>query len=161
MKVDEILESKGRDVVTCAEETPISEAAKLLLEKSIGVLVVTDAARNVAGIISERDIIRGLVELGDKLFAMPLALSMKRSVITCSADNSIEHAMQLMSANKIRHLPVVDDSKLIGVISIVDVVRALLAETKKKVKKKSWAMKNPYCGFSPAAGDGSGRPIVI
>lgn len=159
MKVDEILESKGRDVVTCSEDTPISEAAKLLLEKSIGVLVVTDAARNVAGIVSERDIIRGLVELSDKLLQMPLALSMKRSVITCSANSSIEYAMKLMSANKIRHLPVVDNDKLVGVISTVDVVRALLAEAEEKVAYQQLAMKNAYAEVSAASGSSNSGSI--
>ncbi len=122
-------------------------------------LVVTDAYSNVSGIISERDIIRELVEVGDKSLRMPLSLSMKRSVITCSANSGIEYAMKLMSANKIRHLPVVDNDKLVGVISTVDVVGALLAEAEEKVAYHQMAMKNAYADISAVPGNSSSGPI--
>ncbi len=132
--VEDILDSKGRDVVMGAEDATIAEAAALLLENRIGVLVVTDTHGNVSGIISERDIVSGLVEVGDKSLHMPVALSMTRQVITCSAECSVENAMKMMSTHKIRHLPVVADGKLAGVISIIDLVRAFLHRAEKEIE---------------------------
>ena len=132
--VEETLESKGRNVVMGSEDDTILEASALLLENRIGVLVVTDSQGNASGIISERDIVRGLVEVGDKSLKIPVALPLTRQVITCSPKYSVESAMQLMGTHKIRYLPVVADNKLVGVISIVDLVRALLHRAEKEVE---------------------------
>jgi CBS domain-containing protein len=126
MKVARILDSKGGDVVTGSTEMPVSDGARLLSENGIGVLVVSDAEGGISGIFSERDIVRGLVEYGTDYLDMPLGRAMSSSVITCTPDNSVEGVMELMTANGIRHLPVVDAKTLVGVVSTIDVVRALL-----------------------------------
>ena len=127
MKVARILDSKVGDVVTGSAEMPVSDGARLLSENGIGVLVVNDGEGGIGGIFSERDIVRGLVEHGPDYLDMPLERAMSSSVITCTPDNSVDDVMELMTANGIRHLPVVDAERLVGVVSIVDVVRALLA----------------------------------
>jgi CBS domain-containing protein len=161
IKIAEILDFKGRDVVTCAEETPISDAAQLLLDHAIGVLVVTDSLGNVAGIFSERDIVRELVEAGRRSLNQPVAAAMNRSVITCSSNSSIDYAMKLMNANKIRHLPVVDNVNLAGIISTVDIVSTLLAEVEQKVEYHQKALKNAYAVNSVEPGKRSCRPIDV
>jgi len=127
MKVAVLLDAKGRQVMTVTADTPISEAARSLAVNDIGVLVVADADGTIEGIFSERDVVRGLARFGAEYLDMPVGQSMSRSVVTCTAENSVDDVMELMTGHKIRHLPVVDGEELIGVISIVDVVHAMLA----------------------------------
>lgn len=127
MKVAVLLDAKGRQVMTVAEDTPTSEAARSLAVNGIGVLVVANADGAIEGIFSERDIVRGLTRFGAAYLDMPVGQSMTRSVITCTAENSVNDVMELMTSNEIRHLPVVEGEELVGVISIVDVVHAMLA----------------------------------
>jgi CBS domain-containing protein len=128
MLIDQILASKGRDVVTTRPDATIAEVAKLLKAKRIGAVVVTDAAGALRGIISERDLARGLADHGAKLLDMRVSQLMTVEVVTCSPADSLDRLRQQMTEGRFRHLPVVEDGKMIGIISIGDVVKHRLQE---------------------------------
>jgi CBS domain-containing protein len=128
MLIDQILASKGRDVVTTRPEATIAEVAKLLKAKRIGAVVVTDAAGTLCGIISERDLARGLADHGAKLLEMRVSQLMTVEVVTCSPADSLDHLRQQMTEGRFRHLPVIEDGRMIGIISIGDVVKHRLRE---------------------------------
>src|SRR6476469_9257000 len=123
MTVKAILSRKGSDVVTIAPTASLSAAVKLLAERRIGALVVTGPENRVAGILSERDIVRSLAERGPDALDDNVAAVMTRKVTTCTEADTIVFIMERMTAGKFRHLPVVDQGKLVGVISIGDVVK--------------------------------------
>ncbi len=128
MLVSNILSVKGNAVVTVAPTATLSEAAALLSERRIGALVVTGAGRRITGIVSERDIVRMLARQGAKALDMPLTEVMTRKVVTCAASDTISAIMERMTAGKFRHIPVVEDDRLAGIVSIGDVVKMRLQE---------------------------------
>jgi CBS domain-containing protein len=128
MTVKAILSRKGGDIVTIAPTASLSAAVKLLAERRIGALVVTGPDNRVAGILSERDIVRTLAERGPVALDDNVAAVMTRKVTTCTEADTIVFIMERMTAGKFRHLPVVDQGKLIGVISIGDVVKYRIEE---------------------------------
>jgi CBS domain-containing protein len=127
MRVSNILSLKGRDVFTVAPATTVFEVVKTLQQKRIGAILVVDAGK-IAGIVSERDITRGLADHGAKVLDMPVSALMTRTVRTCSPDSTIDHIMHMMTESRIRHLPVVEHDRLVGFISIGDVVKNRLQE---------------------------------
>ncbi len=127
MHVANILTVKGDDVITVTPETTIVEVAKILKAKRIGALLVMEGS-NIAGIISERDIARGLPDYGEKILNMPVSELMTKKVTTCLLDDSIDVIMEMMTEGRIRHLPVVDNGKLVGFISVGDVVKNRVEE---------------------------------
>jgi CBS domain-containing protein len=128
MLIAQILAGKGSDVVSTRPEATIAEVAGLLKEKRIGAVVVTNADGRLCGIISERDLARGLASYGSKLLDMKVGGLMTSDVVTCSPDDGIETLMQTMTEGRFRHLPVVKDGELTGIISIGDVVKHRLKE---------------------------------
>jgi CBS domain-containing protein len=128
MLIGQILAGKGRDVVTTRPDATIAEVAGLLKAKRIGAVVVTDADGALCGILSERDLARGLADHGAALLPMRVGDLMTREVSTCSPDDGIDRLMQQMTEGRFRHLPVVQDGKMIGIISIGDVVKHRLQE---------------------------------
>jgi CBS domain-containing protein len=128
MKVREILVSKGSEVATIRPDSTISMAASLLKLKKIGALVVSEDGTDVAGILSERDIVRGLVDSGRDLMDTPVSDLMTRTVKTCHLGSDLNEIMVEMTRSRIRHLPVVDEGQLRGIISIGDVVKNRLDE---------------------------------
>jgi CBS domain-containing protein len=128
MLIAQILAGKGSEVVSTRPEATIAEVAGLLKEKRIGAVVVTDADGKLCGIISERDLARGLAKYGSKLLDMKVGGLMTSDVVTCSPDDGIETLMQTMTDGRFRHLPVVKDGELTGIISIGDVVKHRLKE---------------------------------
>jgi CBS domain-containing protein len=128
MTVRAILSRKGRDVSTIAPTASLSDAVRLLAERRIGAVVVTGADDRVAGILSERDIVRVLNERGPGVLQENVAAVMTRKVMTCNESDTIAALMERMTAGKFRHLPVVDQGKLVGVISIGDVVKSRVEE---------------------------------
>ena len=128
MKVASILKSKGSSVATTSPSTTIFTVAWDLKLKGIGALVVSGDGNTALGLISERDIVRGLTEHGPKLLALPVSQVMTSSVITCTPDDSITTVMGQMTRYRIRHIPVVDDGRLCGIVSIGDVVKHRLDE---------------------------------
>lgn len=125
--VTDLLKIKGRSVWTCSPHATLMDALKLMAEKNIGALLVLEGDR-IAGIISERDIARRIVEKEKCLLDEPVSGFMTEDVIVVRPDQSTQDCMQLMTREHFRHLPVVEDGKLVGMISIGDVVRALLGE---------------------------------
>jgi CBS domain-containing protein len=128
MLIAQILAGKGRDVISTRPEATIDEVAHLLNDKRIGAVVVLDAGRQLCGIISERDLARGLARHGAALLQMQVAELMTRGVVTCAPEDDLQTLMQRMTEGRFRHLPVVKDGNLSGIISIGDVVKHRLQE---------------------------------
>lgn len=128
MTVRAILSRKGRDVVTIAPTANLSDAVRLLAERRIGAVIVTGPDDRVAGILSERDIVRALSGRGPAALDDNVAAVMTRKVTTCTEADTIAAIMERMTAGKFRHLPVMDQGRLTGVISIGDVVKLRLEE---------------------------------
>lgn len=128
MNVASILRQKGRAVTTASPTTTLLEVADKLAAKRIGAIVIVGAGGEVSGIISERDIIRKLGTEGPTCLSRPLSESMTRQVVTCKEDDTLDELMALMTAGRFRHLPVVTDGALVGIISIGDVVKHHIAE---------------------------------
>ena len=127
-----LLSRKGRDVVTIAPPANLSEAVKLLAERRIGAAVVTGADNHVAGILSERDIVRALGERGAAALGDNVAAVMTRKVTTCTEADTIAAIMERMTTGKFRHVPVVEQGRLSGVISIGDVVKFRVEEIERE-----------------------------
>jgi CBS domain-containing protein len=130
MKVRDILAHKGRSVVTVRPETTVATVVHRLALERIGALVVSDDGARVLGIISERDIVRMLAERGAEILATDLHVEgiMTRHVLTCTQDDSVKELMSIMTQRRIRHLPVVEDGRMIGIVSIGDVVKNRVEE---------------------------------
>ena len=132
MTVKAILSRKGGDVVTITPTAILSAAVKLLAERRIGALVVTGPDNRVAGVLSERDIVRVLSERGPAALDENVGAVMTRKVTTCTEADTIAVIMERMTSGKFRHLPVVEQGKLAGVISIGDVVKYRLEEIERE-----------------------------
>lgn len=128
MKVEHILQAKGPDVFTVRDTATIAEAVGLLAEKNIGAVVVRNGSGGVAGILSERDIVRRLKSQGGDVLSAPVSSCMTANVITCAPGDSIDDLMAKMSQRRIRHLPVVEKGALVGLVSIGDVVKRKIEE---------------------------------
>jgi CBS domain-containing protein len=123
MTVARILDDKGRDVFTTQPHRTMREVIELLASKGVGAVVVSDASQSVLGILSERDVVRVLGRHGAAALEDPVSRHMTPKVITVTRDDTIEHVMQTMTEGRFRHVPVVEDGRLIGIISIGDVVK--------------------------------------
>ena len=127
MLVDRILDAKGRAVATVAPDATVADAVAALAEHNVGALVVSTDGTTVEGIVSERDVVRGLSSGADVLDRRVRDL-MATDVSTCNGRSNIEELMSTMTSGRFRHLPVVDDGRLCGIISIGDVVKARIDE---------------------------------
>jgi CBS domain-containing protein len=132
MTVKSILAIKGSDVVTIEPTANIADAAKRLAERRIGALVVTGPDRRVVGILSERDIIQALAAHGTAALDLSLTEVMTRKVVTCSAGDTISSLMERMTEGKFRHMPVLEQGKLVGIVSIGDVVKHRVQEMERE-----------------------------
>jgi CBS domain-containing protein len=132
MIVGQILKSKGRSVMTAAPDDTIHEITLRLTSRKIGAIVILDAGR-VAGIISERDVIRLIAEHGGKALDLAAKDGMTRDVISCTRDCTIDEIMEKMTKGRFRHVPVIEDGALVGIISIGDVVKHHTAEVELEV----------------------------
>ncbi len=128
MQVKAILKAKGTGVVTVPPHTTIDALAHRLRLENIGAVVVSNDGASVDGIISERDVLRGLAEHGAELLVMPVRELMTRGVQTCTPEASVKDVMRLMTQKRFRHLPVVEGERLVGLISIGAVVKNRLDE---------------------------------
>ncbi|MGP0089954.1 MAG: CBS domain-containing protein [Xanthobacteraceae bacterium] len=128
MTVKAILGSKGNNVVTVEPTATLAAAVKILADRRIGALVIFGADRRVVGIVSERDIVRALAERGERALDEPVGQVMTRKVVTCTSTETIAAIMERMTAGKFRHVPVVEDDQLVGIVSIGDVVKHRLHE---------------------------------
>ena len=132
MQVDNILQSKGAEVYTVPTGAPVAEAVRMLNERRIGAVVVTDEAGAVAGILSERDIVRHITGDPVALLASPVSSIMTKTVITCGRDASVSELMEQMTRYRIRHIPIVEGNALVGIVSIGDVVKRKIEETEQE-----------------------------
>ena len=123
MSVSHILGVKGRSVITATPKETVQGTAQKLSENRIGAVIIVDDKGGIAGIVSERDIVRALAEHGAKSMAMPVSGIMSKTVRTCKTGDSETELMALMTTHRIRHLPVVESGKLAGMISIGDIVK--------------------------------------
>ena len=128
MKVRDMLATKGDQVATIRPDATIETALHRLKLERVGALVVSEDGHTVAGIISERDIVRGLPDHGGALLEMKVSEIMTLSVKTCGLNASVQEIMVEMTRSRFRHMPVVSDGKLCGIISIGDVVKNRLEE---------------------------------
>jgi CBS domain-containing protein len=127
MKISDILRYKGSDVITIAPDARVTDVLAKLAEHNVGALVVA-RGDDVVGIVSERDIVRRLNDTGAELLDHPVDTIMTVSVLTTQPDASIDSVAQTMTDQRIRHLPVVDDGRLAGVISVGDVVSSRIRQ---------------------------------
>jgi CBS domain-containing protein len=128
MNVETILRSKGRSVVTIRPDARITAALAALVERNIGALVVSTDGEAVDGIISERDIVRGLAGRGGAFLTDRVAAAMTRPVVTCGPRDNVADLMMLVTNRRFRHLPVVEGGRLCGIVSIGDLVKSRLDE---------------------------------
>ena len=124
MNVKAILNEKGNEVVTLSPSATVAEVASVLHKRHIGAVVVVDDSRRIVGIIAERDIVGAIADHGASCLDRPIADVMWSNVYRCTEDMTVDNLMQLMSARRARHIPVERDGRLVGIISIGDVVKA-------------------------------------
>jgi CBS domain-containing protein len=128
MQVKEILSTKGREVATISQDRTVSDGLRLLRERGIGALIVTGTTGPLVGIFSERDVVRALAADGPDALAKSVADLMSTEVTTCSETTTVDSLMALMTDRRIRHVPVVDNGVLTGMVSIGDVVKCRVDE---------------------------------
>lgn len=128
LTVKAILDAKGHNVVSIDPGTRIIVAVETLAKRRIGAILVINDNGRMEGIVSERDIVRLIAERGTSILEQPVTEAMTRNVVTCQKSATVSSIMETMTANKFRHLPVVDDGRVIGLISIGDVVKYRLNE---------------------------------
>lgn len=129
MQVHHILKSKATDaVVTVTSGTTISDVAKILSEKRIGTVVISNDGETALGILSERDIVRELANRGATCLTDTVDTYMTTQLVTCARNDDADHILSQMTEGRFRHMPVVEDGKLVGLITIGDVVKARLTE---------------------------------
>ena len=129
MLVSQILKDKGDVVFTAAPSETVSAAAALLNARKVGAMVVVDDSQDVVGIISERDIIRVMAEKGAEALKLTIADCMSRDVVFADPQATVDSLLGRMTDRRIRHLPVVRDDRLVGIVSIGDLVKSKIAET--------------------------------
>lgn len=129
MLVTHILQEKGRDILAIAPEATLFEAANVLTRNRIGALLVQNRLGELAGIISERDIVRALAADGAAALALTVAERMTVDVAVCEETDTIEEIMETMTRCRFRHMPVVENGRIVGLVSIGDVVKTRIAET--------------------------------
>ena len=135
MQISQLLRHKGRDIATIDGAESVRTALAVLAEKGIGALIVSSDGRRIDGIVSERDVARGLHERGAGLLAEPVSSVMTAEVHTCAPHASVHDLARTMTDKRVRHVPVVVDGDLVGIVSIGDVVKARLDELEEERKQ--------------------------
>ena len=135
MLAAEILERKGSEVATIAPEDSVADALAMLKQHGVGALVVSPDGAQVAGILSERDIVRRLADAGAEALAHVVSELMVTEVFTCDRTAHVDQLMNLMTERRFRHVPVVENDALVGIISIGDVVKCRVDELETKTEQ--------------------------
>ena len=138
MLVKSILATKGGDVVSIEPTATLETAVHKLAEHRIGALLVLGPDNRVVGILSERDVVRVMAERGAGVLAEPLSQVMTRKVVTCTQADTVASLMELMTTGKFRHVPVVEQERVLGVVSIGDIVKYRLRE----IEEESTALRD-------------------
>ena len=128
MTVEMILRAKGREVETIGGDATVTMAIHLFTTKGIGALVVSSDGERVEGVVSERDVVRGLARFGADVLGMRVSEIISRPVPVCAPSDSVKHVMAEMTRTRQRHLLVVEEAKLAGIVSIGDVVKSRLED---------------------------------
>jgi CBS domain-containing protein len=129
MKVREYLSTLKRVVISCRPEDTVETAATLLVTNQIGAMPVRDANGRIVGMLSERDIMRGFSQQGTQIDRLLVGDLMAKKLITCTPDDAMVAARKVMKINRVRHLLVMEDDHLVGLLSISDVLEAILQDT--------------------------------
>ena len=135
MQISQLLRHKGREVATIDGAETVRAALGVLADKGIGAIVVSSDGQHIDGIISERDVARGMNTHGAGLLAEPVSSVMTAQVHTCSPHMSVHDLARTMTDHRVRHVPVVEDGALVGIVSIGDVVKARLDELEEERKQ--------------------------
>ena len=135
MTVKAILEEKGRDVITVTRDVSVTDAGRTLSKNKIGAVVVVDGDQHICGIVSERDIVRSISEKGPAGLDRPVSEVMTSNVKVCDENHSVNELMEMMTEGRFRHLPVEQDGKLAGMISIGDVVRRRIEQVEREAEE--------------------------
>ena len=135
MLVSALIKEKGAGVITTGPATTVSEVADIIARERIGAVVVTEQDDQVVGIISERDIVNGLSKRGTGLLDLPISDIMTRDVFTCATTEDVNQLRREMTNRRARHIPIVEEGKLIGIISIGDIVKNRLDELESETKQ--------------------------
>jgi CBS domain-containing protein len=143
-KVSAILEHKGHNVITVAPHDTVGSLVQVLSVNRIGAAPVVNQNDRLVGIVSERDVIRGMAQEGEVVIALPVERLMTTEVRTCSPDDAIVELMEIMTLQRIRHLPVIQDGVLQGIVSIGDVVKQRLHEAQSELDE----LRNYICSSS-------------
>lgn len=146
VKLKDILKHKGSRVWSVNTHQTVREAVEILAAQRIGALLVMDDNNAIAGIVSERDLARALNQKGKDLILMPVRDLMTSNVITASPEDDIKFIMGVMTRHRVRHIPVVREGKLEGLVSIGDVVKELLEESENQIR----SLKEYMFGESPS-----------
>lgn len=128
MLINAILRHKGGTVVTVSPQATVTDLLALLSERNIGAVVVSEDGDSIAGIVSERDVVRHLHQSGPSVLGDPVSAIMTDSVRTCGPDANVDDLRRTMTDHRIRHVPVVDEGRLAGIVSIGDVVKSAIEE---------------------------------
>jgi len=129
MLVSQILKDKGDLVFTASPQETVGAAAALLVSRRVGAMVIVDADDKVVGIVSERDVVRVVAEKGGTGLSAPLSSCMTREVLFAEPGETVDVLLERMTDRRVRHLPVVKDGRLVGIVSIGDLVKSKIAET--------------------------------
>lgn len=129
-----LLDRKGRAIFSIGPDEPVLEAIRLMAEHHVGALLVMNG-EELVGIVSERDYARKVILKGRSSAATPVAQIMSAPVVTVSMNNSVQECMQLMTSRRIRHLPVVEGKKVVGIVSIGDLVKAVMEEQQQTIEQ--------------------------
>jgi CBS domain-containing protein len=132
--VQHLLDEKGRDVLTISPDATVLDAVKLMAEKSIGALVVLNGEK-LAGMVSERDYARKVILMGRASDDTPVSAIMRTEPAVASSSSTVKECMSMVTEGRVRHLPVVDDGKVVGIISIGDLVKAIIADQQAEIEQ--------------------------
>ncbi len=135
MSVSTMLEGKPKSLITASPDDTVAKAAQLLAKHRIGAVIVCDKSGNVKGILSERDIVRDIAHDGAAILENQVSRCMTKNVLSCKREDSINSVMEIMTEKHFRHMPVTEDGKLIGVISIGDVVKCKIEQAEKDAEE--------------------------
>lgn len=135
MTVKAILESKGRDVETLGPDATLLEAVEVLASRRIGAVVITRGEGRIAGILSERDIVRAIGEDGVEVLSQPVSVAMTANVRTCTEQSTVNEVMEIMTQSRFRHVPVERDGMLDGIISIGDAVKKRIEDVEREAEE--------------------------
>ena len=134
MKLAELLKAKQKEIAKISQDSTIAEAANTFAERKIGALLVDDQDGAIVGILSERDIVRGMSQHGTSLHDLKVSELMTTNLIRCAPGDTVNEAMAMMTDRRIRHLPVFEDEQLVGFISIGDLVKCRMMEVQSEAE---------------------------